>query len=158
MVSTKVLKEFGLFKGLDDSELTRIAKLCHKRTLDKDTLYFAQGKKATEVHLCRSGKVDIVVRLSEPWGTEVTVYKAGKGQVFGWSSILEPSIYTASAVCVERTEDIYIKALDLFNLFEEEPHIGYVLMRNLSSIINTRLAEYRTKLCIEIATSIQKEW
>jgi len=158
MVSTKVLKEFGLFKGLDDSELTKIPKLCHKRILDKGTLYFTQGKKATEVHLCRSGKVNIVVRLSGPWGTEVVVYNAGAGQVFGWSSILEPSIYTASAVCVERTEDIYIKAPDLLNLFEEEPHIGYVLMRNLSSIINTRLAEYRSKLSIEIATSIQKEW
>lgn len=138
--------------------MTKIVEICHERTLDKGELYFAQDKKATEIHLCRSGRVDIVVRLSEPWGIEVTVYKAKAGEIFGWSSVLEPSIYTSSARCVERTEDIYIQASDSLNLFEEELHTGYVVMRNLSSIINFRLAEYRSKLSIELAASIQKEW
>jgi len=158
MVSTQVLKEFGLFQGLDDSELTKIAELCNERTLDEGTLYFDQGKEAKEIHLCRSGKVDIVVRLREPWGIEVTVHKASGGEVFGWSSLVEPYIYTASAKIVERTEDIYIKASDLNKLFEENTRIGYVFMRNLSALISSRLTEYRQKLSVEIAATIKKEW
>lgn len=158
MVSTQVLKEFGLFQGLDDSELTKIAELCNERTLDEGTLYFDQGKEAKEIHLCRSGKVDIVVRLREPWGIEVTVHKAGGGEVFGWSSLVEPYIYTASAKIVERTEDIYIKASDLSKLFEENTRIGYIFMRNLSAVISSRLTEYRQKLSVEIAATIKKEW
>lgn len=158
MVSTQVLKEFGLFQGLDDSELTKIAELCNARTLDEGTLYFDQGKEAKEIHLCRSGKVDIVVRLREPWGIEVTVHKAGGGEVFGWSSLVEPYIYTASAKIVERTEDIYIKASDLSKLFEENTRIGYIFMRNLSAVISSRLTEYRQKLSVEIAATIKKEW
>lgn len=57
MVSTQVLREFGLFQGLDDSELTKIAELCNERTLDEGTLYFDQGKEAKEIHLCRSGNI-----------------------------------------------------------------------------------------------------
>jgi len=158
MVSTQVLKEFGLFKGLDDSELTKIAELCHERTLDDGTMYFDQGKKATELHLCRSGKVDIIIQIWEPWGIQVTVHTAGGGDIFGWSSLVEPYIYTASAKIVERTEDIYIKASDLNNLFEDNPRIGYIFMRNLSAVISSRLTQYRKKLGVEIAATIKKEW
>jgi len=158
MVSTRVLKEFGLFQGLDDSELTKIAELCNERILDEGKLYFEQGKAATELHLCRNGKVDIVVRLREPWGIEVTVHKAGRGEVFGWSSLVKPYIYTASAKIVERAEDIYIKASDLNKLFEDNPRIGYIFMSNLSAVISSRLTEYRKKLSVEIADTIKKEW
>ena len=60
MVSNQILKEFGLFQGLGDSELNQIAKLCHERSLDDGALCFVQGNKATEIHLCRNGKVNIV--------------------------------------------------------------------------------------------------
>jgi len=158
MATIQVLEEFGLFKGLDDSELAKIAELCHERTLDEGALYFVQGKKATELHLCHSGKVDIIVRLREPWGIDITVHRAKAGEVFGWSSLVEPHIYTASAKCTERTKDIYIKASDLINLFERNPHTGYVLMRNLGAVISSRLIEYRQKLSVEIAAAIHKEW
>jgi len=57
MVSTEVLKEFRFFEGLDDSELAKIAGVCHERTRNEGDLFFVQGRKATELHLCRSGKV-----------------------------------------------------------------------------------------------------
>jgi CRP/FNR family cyclic AMP-dependent transcriptional regulator len=158
MVSTQDLKEFGLFHGLDGSELAKIAKLCNERTLDEGTLLFDQGKGAKELHLCRSGKVDITVRLREPWGIEITVHKAGGGEVFGWSSLVEPYRYTASAKIIERTEDISIKASALNKLFEENTRIGYIFMRNLSAVISSRLTEYRQKLSVEIAATIKKEW
>ena len=158
MVNIQVLKKIGLFKGLDDSELAKIVELCHERTLDAGALYFAQGNNATELHLCRSGKVDIIVRLREPWGIEVTVYTVREGGIFGWSSLVEPYTYSASAKCVERTEDICIKAAALTKLFEQNPNVGYVLMRNLAAVINSRLTEYRQKLSLEVAAAIRKEW
>lgn len=158
MISTEFLKEFGVFKGLDGSELAKIIELCHERTLDEAALLFTQGNRATELHLCRSGGVDITVQLREPWGIEVTVHRAKGGEIFGWSSLVEPNIYTASAKCTGRTEEIYIKASDLINLFDENPHIGYILMRNLSAVISSRLTEYRHKLAVEIAAVIRKEW
>ena len=158
MVSIQVLKDFSLFASLDDNELTAIAPLCHERTLDAGALCFAQGRKATELHLCRSGKVDLIVALKEPWGVEVTVHKVREGEVFGWSSVVEPNIYTASAKCTESTNEIYIKAPDLTDLFEKNPHIGYILMRNLSAVISSRLTESRHKLSVEIAAVTTKEW
>ena len=158
MVSIDVLREFGLFAGLDDNQLIKVAELCHERTLEEGALHFVQGRKAEELHLCRSGKVDITVQLRQPWGIEVIVHTIGGGEVFGWSTLVEPHIYTASAKCIERTEEIYIKGLDLLNLFEENPRIGYVVMKNLSAVTSSRLTETRQKLSVEIAASIRKEW
>ncbi|MFC1899674.1 Crp/Fnr family transcriptional regulator [Chloroflexota bacterium] len=158
MVIIQFLKENELFKGLGDNELARIAELCHIRTLEAGAMYFAQGHKATELHLCRSGKVAVMVRLREPWGIEVTVRMVNGGGIFGWSSLVEPYIYSASAKCVERTEDIFIKAEALIKFFDKNPDVGYVFMRNLASIIASNLTEYRHKLTVEIATDINKKW
>jgi CRP-like cAMP-binding protein len=147
MVSVKGLKEFGVFKGLDDSELTKLAELCRERTFPKGAFCFHQGKKAMELHFCRSGKVDIVVELSQPSGVvEVTVHTAEEGDVFGWSAVVEPHTYTASARCIEKTEDICIKGSDLTSLFEQNPRMGYIVMRNLSSAVSSRLTDTRQKL------------
>lgn len=158
MVSNQVLKEFGLFKGLDDRELSQIAEICHERTLDDDALCFVQGNKATEIHLCLSGKVNIVVKIHEPWGMEVTVHTAKAGELFGWSALVEPYIYTASAKCQGKVKEIYIKSSDLLKLFGRRHHIGYVVMSNLSAGVSSRLTETREKLTKAIAAASNKDW
>ena len=158
MVSNEVLKEFALFKDLDDSELTSIAALCHEKTRGKDEMCFAQGQKANELHLCRSGSVRIVVQVFEPRGMKATVHTAKSGEVFGWSALVEPKKYTAYAECVGRVEEICIKGTDLIKLFERNPHTGYVVMRNLSSVASSRLTETREKLTKEMAAAFNQEW
>lgn len=158
MVSAEVLKEFGLFEGLDDSELAKIADICHERIRNEGDLFFVQGRKAAGLHLCRSGKVDVLVRVYEPWGMEVTIHKVKPGETFGWSALVEPNIYTASAECEGKVEALYIKGSDLLNLFEENPHIGYMVMRNLSALVSSRLTETREKLAKELAAVANREW
>jgi CRP-like cAMP-binding protein len=147
MVTIKDLKKFAVFKGLDDPELTALAHLCRERRLRKGAVIFAQGKRAMELHLCRSGKVDIVVEIAGDLGEmEVTVHTSGPGEVFGWSALVGPRKYSASARCVETTEDITIKGSQLLEFFDENCHAGYRVMKNLSSAVSSRLADTRDKL------------
>ena len=158
MVDKKALKEFGLFAGLDDSKLAKLAELCHERMLKDGALCFSQGNKATELHLCRSGKIEVVVRIHEPWGAEVTVHTAKPGEVFGWSAVVGPYLFTASARCVGKVEEIYIKADDLLKYFEKNPATGYIVMKNMGALISSRLTESREKLTKAIAAAHNKEW
>ena len=155
MIQSQVLKEFRLFDGLNDSELSKIAEICHERNRKTGTFCFVQGEKATDVNLCRSGKVDIIIRLYEPWGMEVKVHTVKEGKVFGWSALLGPSTYTTSAKCAGNVEEVYSKGSDLLDLFEQNLHIGYVVMRNLSTIINSRLSEDRQRLSSELSPDFQ---
>jgi len=158
MISAQVLKEFRLFKGFNDSELVKVVEICHEKTIGTGKVLFKQGNKASKLHLCRSGIVDIVVWLNQPHGIEVTVHKVKPGEVLGWSSLVEPYIYTASAKCSEKADIIYTDASDLIELFRKDSHIGYIFMKNLSTVISSRLAEYRHKFGVELALSINQEW
>ena len=155
MISSQDLKEFRLFKDLDDSELTQIAERCHERNLKAGTICFMQGEKATDVRLCRRGKVDIIIQLYEPWGTEIKIHTTKAGEVFGWSALLEPHTYTSSAKCAGIVEEVYIKGSDLLDLFEQNLHTGYVVTRNLSAIISSRLREDRQRLGRELSPDFQ---
>ena len=158
MLSTRVLKEFALFKGVSDEALREIAELCHERSYRKGDPCFLQGRKATELYLCRSGRVNVTVQIREPWGMEVTVHTARAGELFGWSAMLEPYVYTASAKCQERTEVICINRSDLINFFKEKPEIGYLVMTNLGTVISSRLTESRLKLSKAMAAAANLEW
>jgi len=46
----------------------------------------------------------------------------------------------------------------LLNLFEENPHIGYMAMRNLSALVSSRLTETREELAKELAAVANREW
>jgi CRP-like cAMP-binding protein len=158
MIAADALKEFKLFADLDSSKLAAIAEFCHTRSFKDSTTCFSQGNKSSELHLLRNGKIDILMRVHEPWGIELKVHTANPGEVFGWSALVEPYLYTASAKCVGDVEEIYIKGADLEKLFKKDPAMGYTIMRNLSALISSRLTESREKLTKEIASSLNKEW
>ena len=152
MVTIQVLKGFELFKGLRDSELSKIAELCHVQTMQEGDQPFVEGARATDLHLCRSGKVDVTIWIREPWNTNVAVHRVEPGQLFGWSALVAPYTYTASAVCVESGEEIRIKGNDLLVMMDENPVIGYKIMTNLDAEISARLMQTRQKLSIEWLT------
>jgi CRP-like cAMP-binding protein len=158
MIAVDALKEYKLFSSLDNSRLTAIAEFCHTRSLKDNTICFSQGNKSSELHLLRSGKIDILMRVHEPWGMELKVHTANPGEVYGWSALVEPYLYTASAKCIGDVEEIYVKGADLEKLFKKDPAMGYTVMRNLSALISSRLTESREKLTKEVASSLNKEW
>ena len=152
MINALVLKGFGLFKGLDEKELATIAELCSERAMSQGETICPEATRAKNIHLCRSGKVDIVMWVREPWNKNVVVHRAEAAEVFGWSALVAPYTFTASAECVESGEEIRIPGSALLELFDQNPHIGYVVMRNLSTEISARLTQIRQKFSIEWLT------
>jgi len=149
MDSQVMLKKFELFNGLTDDNLEKIAGLCHLYTMSEGHHIFTEGSQAKDVHLCRSGKVDILIRLGQPWNKNIAIHRAGQGEVFGWSALVAPYTYTASAECVEPGEEIRLNGSELLALFEKNPDIGYIIMKNLGTSISLRLTQTRQKLVSE---------
>ena len=158
MTTIQDLKKFNLFHGLDDSELNRIAPLCQERSLKEGTFCFQQGTTASELHLCRNGKVDIVVKHFEAPTIYVKIHTAAGGEAFGWSALVEPYQYTASAICARNTEEIYLRRADLFKLFDQFPHTGYVFMKNLAALVGSRLTEFEKRLSKDVAMDMRDDY
>jgi CRP-like cAMP-binding protein len=158
MTAIQELKAFNLFHGLNDDELNRIVPLCQERSLKKGAVCFLQGTAASELHLCRNGKVDIVVKHFEAPTIHVKIHTAVGGEALGWSALVEPYQYTATAICAENTEDIYLRRADLFKLFDQVPHIGYVFMKNLAALVSSRLTEYGRRLSKDAALDMRNDY
>ena len=149
MVNAQFLKQFGLLEDLDDSELAKIAEIGKEHSLRKGEAIFAEGTKATHIHLLMRGKVEFAMWVRDPWNKNVTVHKAHAGEAYGWSALVPPYEHTGSTTCVEDGEEIRIKGSELLELFDQNPHMGFVVMRNLTGDMRAWLMQTRKSLSIE---------
>ena len=157
MVSTEILKGFSLFGGLSETELAGVAKLCRERTYENGSVIFTIGGSATDIYLLKAGKVEIQIEF-KIYDQEVraTVYTVGKGEIFGWSALVPPHRLTASARCQGKADVIMIKGKELLEVLEKDERIGYVVMKNLSALISSRLASTTIALRHEIQKLTKK--
>lgn len=149
MISIRALRRFPIFEGLSDDELERIAALCREEVYEAGAVIHEEGTPADYLYIVQDGKVILELKLElQPYASprRTTIEEMTKGQVFGWSSLVEPYTRTLSAKCVERTRLVLLKGSDLLELFEREPHIGYELMSAISKIVGSRLRDTREKL------------
>lgn len=149
MVNGAVLKGFKVFQGIKENDLAKIAGLCTERAMAPGDALFLEGVRATHLHLCRTGKVDLKIWVNDPFNIDMIVHTAEGGELFGWSAVVEPYTYTATAECAEAGHEICIQGAKLLDLFDQYPNIGLVIMRGICSDVSVRLKQTRQKLSVE---------
>lgn len=145
----QALSKFPVFEGLTDDELERIANLCREEVYEAGVTIFEEGKAADYLYLVEEGEVVLEMELElQPYASpkQTIIEVATKGEVFGWSALVEPHILTLSAKCTERAKVIVIKGSDLLDLFDSEPRIGHSVMGRVTQIVASRLKDTRQKL------------
>lgn len=149
MIPTSILKRFRIFEGLNEGQLERIAALCREEVHDAGVEIFREGEEAEYLYLLLVGTVALEMQI-QAWPQEpprrVVIEVVTRGEPFGWSALAEPYILTLSAKTLERTRVILIKGVDLYQLFERDQEIGYLVMERLTSVVGRRLRDTREKL------------
>ena len=142
----EVLRNIHLFKGLTDKELSEVSKLCRESTCKAGEVCLIEGSQVDTIRLVKTGKVSIEFHAPRLFqNSEVVVDTLSDGEIFAWSALVTSTL-TASVKAVDPTEVIEINAAELRALFEKKPRIGYIIMRNLTQVINSRLAKSRAQL------------
>jgi CRP/FNR family cyclic AMP-dependent transcriptional regulator len=152
MVSAEELRPCGLFKGLDDQELEQIAAIAHHETYAAGERICAEEERADRLFILCQGRVQVHVHLrspAEPDG-EMTIEEVQPGRIFGWSSLVKQRRFTASARALEPATVVTIDADELNSLFDLNPHVGFVVMKQLAEVIASRLRRTR-QVCQETA-------
>jgi len=141
MVTVQDLKAFNLFASLDEAELAEIARLCARRTYESGAEIFSPGTPAGDVFILERGNdvVQIEIAICEHMPKTI-IHTLQKGEVFGWAALVPPHQRTGSARCVERASVICLDGKALMDLLDKNDHMGYVVMKNLSGILSSRLA------------------
>ena len=161
MISANHLKEFAYFKGFSDPELEKLAAVATEETYDAGTQIYKTGDPAKYLYLVREGKIILVMDSylgpHKP-PMQVTVDVVTQGESMGWSSVVEPYIYTLSALCIDRAKVIALDAPGLRRLMDEDACLGYRIMKATTQIIANRLTHTRIILVGERGLSTLTEY
>ena len=157
MVTVQDLKQFNLFAGLDESELGQIARFCSRRTYECAAVIFSPGVPAADIFMLE-GKNDAVQIEMDVFegGPRTVIHTLQKGEVFGWAALVPPHQRTATARSVDRVTLVCLNGRDLIELMDKDHHMGYVVMKNLSGILSTRLSHTTLVLRREVRKLTKK--
>jgi CRP-like cAMP-binding protein len=98
------IKESDLFRGVSQRFITKIANNSDEESFNKNSVIFKTGEKATHFFVLAEGAIDISLGKRE--SAHMSVSKPG--EIFGWSALVEPYIYTANAKATKDTKVIKI--------------------------------------------------
>lgn len=114
-VTLKVLKQFSIMNGLEDSELERIQPVMKHVSLLPGEVLFQEGDASNEIYLIRSGSVEILKRGAS--GNDIFVIaEMGEGEVFGELAFLDGSPRSAMVRATSKTDLLVIEKNPLFQL------------------------------------------
>lgn len=130
------LRGFGLLGGLDETELEAVHRLALEQTYAPGARLTEEGAAADLLYLFLDGRA--VVTVSLPEGGQGVLDEVRAGEVLGWSAVMAPYRYTASAVATEAVRALVLRSADLRRLFEREHHLGYCVVRNAGEIVARR--------------------
>jgi CRP-like cAMP-binding protein len=128
------IMEADLFKGVSQRFITRIANGAEEQTCKGNSIIFKRGEEASNFYVLASGDVHIEIGAMEE-----TLAINRPGEVFGWSALVEPYTYTATARCVKDTKVIKVSRDLLETAIKEHPGEGLAVLKNLAAIIAARL-------------------
>ncbi|MCR4393445.1 MAG: cyclic nucleotide-binding domain-containing protein, partial [Dehalococcoidales bacterium] len=99
------------------------------------------------VNMILKGRVGAVVRIPNVTylSSEIILDTLHEGDVFGWSCLIQDRPWSTLRV-IDPTEVLTVDGSALLNLFEENPRIGYIVMRHLAGLIASRLRRNRMSM------------
>jgi len=152
MAVSDILKSFELFRGVTEDQLSKIAAIAREESHKEGSSITKESAKAEKLYLITEGKVILNMGVQpDPHRTATlaTVDVIQKGEPFNWSSLIEPHICTLSAVCIAPVKVVAIDGPKLLGLMDEDPALGYQVMKRIAAVIGSRLRHTRQTLISE---------
>ncbi len=133
MVPTERIRNVEIFQGLKDEELKIVAEFCQELQVPENKTLCEEGTRADRLFILEEGAVS--VRF--PKGATLEIH--GPGKILGWSFLVPPNRYTASAVTVTPSRLLVIKSPDFYQLIHKDSRMGLKIMDSLAQVVSGRL-------------------
>jgi uncharacterized membrane protein len=118
----EVLKTVPLFALLDDDEAAVLAAQVEMKTFATRQRIYKIGDAGGQAYILVSGFVRLTTVDEEQ--QEVVVDEPGRGEFFGFASMLDQTPHQTEAVAIEETVVIEVDRNDITILLERKPHSG----------------------------------
>ncbi len=134
------LRNVDILQGLKDEELQSIAEYFEEEDVDVGVTLCEEGSNADRLYVLEKGSVSV----SSKKGGQNDIETPGK--IVGWSFLVPPFLYTATAVTRTPCKVLMINSPDFYYVIHKEPRMGMKVINNLSRVIASRLKRYEDSL------------
>ncbi|HEX7536390.1 MAG TPA: cyclic nucleotide-binding domain-containing protein [Dermatophilaceae bacterium] len=138
------LPDHPFFAGLDADALALVAGCATNVTFAPGEFVFREGQPANQFFVVRRGRV--ALELHGPSSGTMVIDTADAGDVLGWSWLVPPYIWLFDARAVEPTGAVAFDGECLRGKCEEDPRLGYALMKMVTQVMLSRLTAARVRL------------
>jgi len=139
-----VLRSHPFFAGLSDEHLVLVTGCAATVAFPTGAFLFHEGDPADTFYLIRGGSV--ALEIVAPGRGALTVQTLSAGDVAGFSWLLEPHRWESDGRAVERVLAVKMDGACLRGKCDEDPRLGYELMRRFSSLAVIRLQSVQLQL------------
>lgn len=146
MKNLELLKRSDIFGGLSDEQLGRVIELAEPQVFAEGQVILEEDQRGTRCYFMTAGRVDIEIRPPYAGRAPQKIATVKSGEMFGELSLVDGFLRSASARAVEPTEVITFDNAALEKLMEEDPRIGYRIMRNIANVLSARIRTTNMKL------------
>jgi hypothetical protein len=133
MIRIDRLKKVDILQRLTEWELQIIAQFFHEEKFASGLSLCQEGEKAHRLYILEQGAVAIHSRGWDPYVIDTP------GRIVGWSFLVFPNLYTATAVTVAPSRLLIIESPDFYYFIHKEQEIGMKIMDNLTQVVAARL-------------------
>jgi len=140
----KGLQDIQFLHDLDPAHLEQIAKIAQLYDFNPGDVVFREGQTAESVYLVVSGKLSLELSPSTMYRKQLL--SVGRGEMLGWSSLVEQPRFAATAVVVEPSQLVRIDGVRLRAICDADPQFGYEFMCRTMRALAKRLTATWTQL------------
>ena len=134
-----------LLSGLLESDVTTVTALGSPTIAPAGHVIFNLGQQADTIYLVLRGRIALTLPMQIRGGEQdVLVEERLAGETLGWSGLIPPHRFTLKASATVDSELLSFPRAALLGCFESNPTIGYVVSRNVASVIGHRLEVFQT--------------
>jgi CRP-like cAMP-binding protein len=157
MISPEILRRYPHFAGITEDCLREVGLISEEREFKAGEEIFKEsgsflaearayerGEEAHFLMLLTKGQVDISLTLGS--GKRVIVGSLVEGDLMALSALIPPFHLTASGIAKKDGKLIQFRAAELRALLDDNPELGYRLMKGIARGLMDRLQSTRVEL------------
>ena len=138
-VTADELAGLRFFEGLPGWALERLAGSATRRRFGQGAMVVRQNDEALAVYFLLSGAVQVLVYFEGVGDLLMGVQRDSGSLVAGWSAFRPPYRHTSSLRCEEASELIRLPRETFEGIFEEDPYLGYRILKKVATAVDHRL-------------------
>lgn len=126
-----------LSEGMGMIFMHEFMETAQKTICDEGQVLFRKGAATHYFYTLIQGELRLTIGTSDQHIYTVRL----PGDIFGWSSLVGGSTYSATAVCTKSSEILRFDRDKLVDLLNRHPDSGFLFFKKLSEMLGKRLLE-----------------